>query len=298
MAVTASDGRRSFPIGRLLLAVALVALAIKTIDILLVVFLAVILAIYLDAITDQLHRRLGMPTARARAAARRYPRRAGRRRPAHRAAGDRSRCRTCSPTCRATSPASTPTSTLFIRSIPVLRRSATPGAEGQPGLLANALGEILGFLRGAAVPYLKGGVEVLIEGVSVLVMAIFLARHPAVYADGVVALVPPRAAAARAGHPAGSQRHDPRLGGGADHRHGAARGAHDARPLGARHALFPRLRRLRRGRGHRALLRRAAVDRAARALRPGRVRRDQGAAGGRAGRGGPPHRGQLRGARS
>ena len=40
-------------------------------------------------------------------------------------------------------------------------------------------------------PYLKGGVEVLIEGVSVLVMAIFLARHPAVYADGVVALVPP-----------------------------------------------------------------------------------------------------------
>jgi predicted PurR-regulated permease PerM len=41
------------------------------------------------------------------------------------------------------------------------------------------------------VPYLKGGVEVLIEGVSVLVMAIFLARHPSVYADGVVALVPP-----------------------------------------------------------------------------------------------------------
>ena len=40
-------------------------------------------------------------------------------------------------------------------------------------------------------PYLKGGVEVLIEGVSVLVMAIYLARHPDVYADGVVALVPP-----------------------------------------------------------------------------------------------------------
>jgi predicted PurR-regulated permease PerM len=53
------------------------------------------------------------------------------------------------------------------------------------------LGEILAFLRGAAVPYLKGGVEVLIEGVSVLVMSIFLARHPSVYAEGVVALVPP-----------------------------------------------------------------------------------------------------------
>jgi predicted PurR-regulated permease PerM len=73
----------------------------------------------------------------------------------------------------------------------VLRRSAAAGAEGQPGLLANALSEILGFLRGAAVPYLKGGVEVLIEGVSVLVMAIFLARHPTVYVDGVVALAPP-----------------------------------------------------------------------------------------------------------
>jgi predicted PurR-regulated permease PerM len=35
-------------------------------------------------------------------------------------------------------------------------------------------------------------VEFLIEGVSVLVMAIFLARHPTVYADGAVALVPPR----------------------------------------------------------------------------------------------------------
>ena len=66
----------------------------------------------------------------------------------------------------------------LMRSIPVLRRGATPGADGQPGLLATALGEILGFLRGAAVPYLKGGVEFLIEGVSVLVMAIFLARHP------------------------------------------------------------------------------------------------------------------------
>ena len=191
MAVTASDGRRSFPIGRLLLAVALIALAIKTIDILLVLFLAVILAIYLNSITDQLYRRLGMPkplgltlavgatlgalvgvvlliappvTAQVQDLLTNLPRYL----------------------------ASLDTNLNdFIRSIPVLRRSAAPGAEGQPGLLANALSEILGFLRGAAVPYLRGGVEVLIEGVSVLVMAIFLARHPAVYADGVVALVPP-----------------------------------------------------------------------------------------------------------
>ena len=33
--------------------------------------------------------------------------------------------------------------------------------------------------------------ELLIEGVSVLVMAIYLSRHPGVYVDGIVALVPP-----------------------------------------------------------------------------------------------------------
>ena len=191
MAVSAPDGRRTFPIGRLLLAVALVALAIKTVDILLVVFLAVILAIYLNSLTDLLHRRLGMPTQLGLALA-------------------------VGATMGAlvgvilliAPPVTAQVQDLltnlprylasldtnlneFIGSIPVLRRSVTPGADGQPGVLANALSEILGFLRGAAVPYLKGGVEVLIEGVSVLVMAIFLARHPQVYSDGVVALAPP-----------------------------------------------------------------------------------------------------------
>jgi predicted PurR-regulated permease PerM len=192
MAGTASDGRRSFPIGRLLLAVALVALAIKTIDILLVVFLAVILAIYLNSLADLLHRRLGVP------------------RPLGLTLGVAGTLGALVGVVLLIAPpvtaqvqdlltnlprylASLDTNlNAFIRSIPVLRRGASPGAEEQPGLLATALSEILGFLRGAAVPYLRGGVEVLIEGVSVLVMAIFLARHPAVYADGVVALAPPR----------------------------------------------------------------------------------------------------------
>jgi predicted PurR-regulated permease PerM len=192
MAGTASDGRRSFPIGRLLLAVALVALAIKTIDILLVVFLAVILAIYLNSLADLLHRRLGVP------------------RPLGLTLGVAGTLGALVGVVLLIAPPVTAqvqdlltnlprylTSldtnlNAFIRSIPVLRRGAAPGDEGQPGLLANALSEILGFLRGAAVPYLRGGVEVLIEGVSVLVMAIFLARHPAIYADGVVALAPPR----------------------------------------------------------------------------------------------------------
>ena len=77
----------------------------------------------------------------------------------------------------------------LFRSIPVLRRGVTEG--GAPGLLATSLNELFGFLRGAAVPYLKGGLELIIVMVSVLVMALYLSRSPATYVEGVVALVPP-----------------------------------------------------------------------------------------------------------
>ena len=85
------------------------------------------------------------------------------------------------------------------RSRPQPHRAAPPRAlagpkcpeQGSGGLLASSLNDILDFLRGAAVPYLRGGVEFIIEGISVLVMAIYLARTPGIYADGVVALVPP-----------------------------------------------------------------------------------------------------------
>ena len=191
MAEAPPDGRRAFPIGRVLLVVALVALAIKTVGVLLVLFLAVIFAIYLNALADLLHRRLGVPPSLGLAL------------------GVAATLGALVGTILLIAPPVTAQvqdlltnlprylASLdanlngFIRTIPVLRRSAAPGADGPPGLLATALSEILGFLRGAAVPYLKGGVEVLIEGVSVLVMAIFLARHPAVYVDGVVALAPP-----------------------------------------------------------------------------------------------------------
>jgi predicted PurR-regulated permease PerM len=184
------DGRSSFPIGRLLLTVALVALAIKTIALLLVVFLAIILAIYLNALTDLLEKRLGLP------------------RPLGLTLSLAATLGALVGTVLLIAPPVTeqvqdllnnlPTYlanldaniTAFMRNIPVLRRGATPGVES-PGILASALGEILAFLRGAAVPYLKGGVEFLIEGVSVVVMAIFMARHPTIYAGGVVALVPP-----------------------------------------------------------------------------------------------------------
>jgi predicted PurR-regulated permease PerM len=74
-------------------------------------------------------------------------------------------------------------------SIPVLRRGVTDGST--PGILATSLNELFGFLRGAVVPYLKGGLELVIMVVSVFVMALYLARNPAIYVEGLVSLVPP-----------------------------------------------------------------------------------------------------------
>jgi predicted PurR-regulated permease PerM len=192
MTATAPDGRQSFPIGKVLLAVALVALAIKAIDIILLVFLAVILAVYLDALADLLERRFATPRALGLTIGVALslgalvgvgfliaP-------PVVAQVQD---LLTNLPRYLSKLDANL---NAILRSIPVLGRSVAPGGEGVPGLLATSLAELFAFLRGAAVPYLKGGVEVLIEGVGVIVMAIFLARHPSIYVDGAVALVPPR----------------------------------------------------------------------------------------------------------
>ena len=63
MAEAQEDRRRAFPLGRVLLAVGAIALVVRTIDVLLVIFLAVILGVYLEAVADQLERRLEMPRA-------------------------------------------------------------------------------------------------------------------------------------------------------------------------------------------------------------------------------------------
>jgi predicted PurR-regulated permease PerM len=186
---TDTERRRGFPLGWVLLAVIVVALTIRTIDVLLVLFLAVILAVYLDAVSGFLQRRLDIPPAVGLGAALVLtlgalvgvfflivPAVASQIQdfianlPKFLSELDQSINR------------------LFLR-IPILRRSVTEG--GSPGLLATSLNEIFGVLRGALVPYLKGGVEFIIEGVSVFVMALYLARSPGIYLEGVVALVPP-----------------------------------------------------------------------------------------------------------
>ena len=183
------DRRRGFPLGWILLAVIVVALLVRTVDVLIIVFLAIILAVYLDAVSGFLQRRAGIPAAPGLVVALILtigalvgvvfliaPAVASQVQdlianlPRFLSELDQSINR-------------------LIRSIPVLRRSATDGSA--PGLLATSLNELVGVLRGAVVPYLKGGIQLIIEGVSVFVMALYLARSPSTYVEGLIALIPP-----------------------------------------------------------------------------------------------------------
>lgn len=72
----------------------------------------------------------------------------------------------------------------------VLRR--TELADPKSGLIAHVIDDAADFLRGSLLPYLRAGGQLFIEGASVLVMALYLARQPQLYRDGVLALVSPR----------------------------------------------------------------------------------------------------------
>jgi predicted PurR-regulated permease PerM len=187
---TELDRRRGFPLGWILLAVIVVALLVRTVDVLIILFLAIILAVYLDAVSGFLQRRAGVPPALGLTVALLLtigalvgvvfliaPAVASQVQdlianlPRFLSDLDQSINR-------------------LIRSIPVLRRGATEGTAA-PGLLATSLNELVGVLRGAVVPYLKGGIQLIIEGVSVFVMALYLARSPSIYVEGLIALVPP-----------------------------------------------------------------------------------------------------------
>jgi predicted PurR-regulated permease PerM len=60
------------------------------------------------------------------------------------------------------------------------------------GLVATLINDATAFLRGSLVPYLRAGGKLFIEGFSVLVMALYIARQPSLYHQGVLSLVPPR----------------------------------------------------------------------------------------------------------
>lgn len=183
------ERRRGFPLGWVLLAVIAIALLIRTVDVLLLLFLAIILSVYLNAVSGFLQRRAGVPPAVGLGAGLALslgalvgvvfliaPAVSGQVQDL------------IANLPRYLSDLDQNINRLF-RSIPVLGRGISEG--GSPGILATSLNELFGFLKGAVVPYLKGGLELIIITVSVLVMAVYLTRNPAVYVEGLVALIPP-----------------------------------------------------------------------------------------------------------
>jgi len=80
---------------------------------------------------------------------------------------------------------------------PVL--SSTELANPSSGVVARLIDDAASFLRGSILPYATAGGKLFIEGASVVVMALYLARQPRLYSDGILSLVAPkhRAVAAR-----------------------------------------------------------------------------------------------------
>ena len=164
--------------------------AIRVVDVLLVLFIAILFAVYLGAVTDVLSRRFRMPrwlgltiavigtlAAVAGLGAVLLP-----------------------PVIDQTQSlvAGLPATLTEVQTVlahwaaryPVLRRSAL--ADPTSGLVSSLITEAVGFLRTSVLPYIRAGGLALIEGVSVFVMALYLARNPAVYRNGVIGLVAPR----------------------------------------------------------------------------------------------------------
>jgi len=158
--------------------------------VLLLVFLAVLAAVYLSAITDQLERRFRMPRWAGLTCA---------------VAGSLALlvgagALILPPVIDQTQAlvAGLPQSLSDAQNVlarwagqyPVLRR--TELANPASGIVAQLIDDAAGFLRGSLLPYLRAGGKGFIEGASVIVMALYLARTPSQYRDGIVSLVAPR----------------------------------------------------------------------------------------------------------
>jgi len=68
-----------------------------------------------------------------------------------------------------------------------------PATGGESTFVERLMGEATGRVGESMFPYITAGGKVVIEMFSVLAMAIYFARDPASYREGLIALVPPRA---------------------------------------------------------------------------------------------------------
>ena len=78
----------------------------------------------------------------------------------------------------------------WARQYPTLAR--TELANPSSGLVAGLIADAVGFVRGSFLGYVRGGGKVFIEGASVLVMALYMARQPRLYSNGLNSLISPR----------------------------------------------------------------------------------------------------------
>src|SRR5204862_4350767 len=60
------------------------------------------------------------------------------------------------------------------------------------GLVGGLIDAGAGLLRGSILPCAAAGGKLFIESASVVVMALYLARQPLLYRDGVLSLLPPK----------------------------------------------------------------------------------------------------------
>ncbi len=163
---------------------------IKVIDVLLLVFLAILLAVYLSAVTDWLERRfklrrwVGLTLAVI----------------ATLAAVTGVAVLLLPPVVDQTRAliGGLPQTLTNIQSVlarwasqyPVLDR--TELANPSSGFVSGLVSDAVGFLSGSVFGYVRGGGKLFIEAASVVVMALYLARQPALYRDGLISLFAPR----------------------------------------------------------------------------------------------------------
>jgi len=174
----------------LFVAALVVLFILKVIDVLLLVFLAILLAVYLSAVTDWLERRFGMRrwlglTLTVVATI----------------AGVATIAALLAPPVVEQTRAligGLPQTLTNIQSVlarwasqyPV--RDQTELANPSSGVVSDLVSDATRFLSGSIFGYVRGGGTVFIEGASVVVMALYLARQPALYRDGLISLFAPR----------------------------------------------------------------------------------------------------------
>ncbi len=174
----------------LFVAILFVLFILKVIDVLLLVFLAILLAVYLSAITDWLEQRFAVRRGLGLTLAILVT-----------LAGIASVAALLAPPVIQQTRAligGLPQTLTNIQNVlarwasqyPVLDQTelANPSSGAIPGLVTDAVG----FLSGSILGYVRGGGVLFIEGASVVVMALYLARQPGLYRDGLISLFTPR----------------------------------------------------------------------------------------------------------